>query len=167
LFGAGQVELLGLVDLAAAPDAFPARPIVPRYRGDRVALGAARMKRPVLIVRSATAVAMTTTDRGGRQVSGTQRHARIALVSLARADARAPTIFEAEVEARGPTGAGFAVTLAFARGTGKTLDVIATEQRLIDRALACLPPPPTTTRYTIGDDRRYHADAGVAARAGC
>jgi hypothetical protein len=89
------------------------------------------------------------------------------MISLVRADEKQPRIFDEQVEGRGATGAGFVTTVTFERGEGKTLEIVTSYQRTVDRALACLPPPAVLTRYRLGKDRRYVADTGAPHGSGC
>lgn len=160
----GTLEVLGVVDLDGPAVAFPRRPVAPRVAEP---LGARRMKRPVLIVQSTHDEVRTTTNRMMREVTGTLHERSIALVPLARAERVATRLFAERVEARWPTGAGFVTTLSFEREARGPLVLVASEQRLVDNELACLPPPPTITRYRVGKDGRYAEARGLPGRAGC
>ncbi len=156
----GDIEVLGTIDLAGAPAAFPTSPLHPRYAK------LARAKWPALLVRATTAQTMTTKSYTMKDVTGTERRSELHVLSLAKSDT--PQLLNEVVDHHYPTGAGVSVTFALAKGTSKrALDIVATEQRSIDRELACIPPDPTTTRYTLVDGRYQRADLTSLGKAGC
>ncbi|MDX2089471.1 MAG: hypothetical protein SFX73_16580 [Kofleriaceae bacterium] len=169
---AGKVEVLGVVDLDGAVVAFPDKAIYVRafakVSADKVAIGRPKqMKWPALVVRTVEESTENTTDRADRPVTGTRRASHLHVVSLLRKDEQHPRVFEAQVVGRGASGSGFYTTLTFEQGAGQTLEIVTSYQRTIDRALACLPPPPVVTRYRLGKERRYVAANSAPHRTGC
>ena len=159
------IEVLGLVDLAGAPGAFPDRVVDPR-RGAATPLPApARMVHPALVLRYGESKTTTNKSYTMRDVTGTEVHEYITVLSLERGRAY-PTVFSIAVRDHYPSGGGQDTSLRFDRA-GRTgpLSIVATEQRHLDDELACIPPKPTETRWHL-DGARYVA-SDLAASTGC
>jgi hypothetical protein len=160
--GQGDLEVLGVVDLAA-PGAFPTT----KVRWPTVAwftpLGPARAKWPALLVRTTTSETITDKSYTMRDVAGTHLRAELAILSLARADAASPRVLVEVVDEHWPTGAGVYRTFEVDPRGG----LIATESRSIDRELACIAPKPVKLHYALdAKRRRFAVDLGDHAR-GC
>lgn len=154
--GNGEVELLGLVDLAT-PGALPTRRIEMPRSSWYTSLDKSRVRRawPALLVRTTETKTVTTKSYTMKDVTGSDRHAELAIISLVKADAEFPRVLREVVDRHSPTGAGVSVTFELVRGKGKALDLLATEQRDIDNELACIRPKPTRSTYTLDAHRQY------------
>lgn len=163
LHGRGDLEVLGLVDLAGPPAAFPTHRIDARY-GERTLALPARARWPALVVRLTSREQQTTTSRYSmKRVSGTYRRSELVVLSLARADVRAPAVLRAVVDERWPTGSGQTTTFAVARDGA----LVATEQRHLENTSTCLRPKPTTTRYVLDRKTRRFKKSELGEHTGC
>jgi len=163
-FGAADtIDVLGVIDLEGAPRPFPSRAL---GRGARYTkLPGKAPKWPALVVRTTERKAATSTTRSGKLVTGNEARARLYVISLAAID-RASVILQDTLDERYPSGAGTTTTYRLERGESKTgLEIIATEQRHLDRDSRCLRPEPIELRFTL-DGRHYRAVA-PPERTGC
>lgn len=164
-----RVELYGLIDLNGAPAPLPTSPQLVqtgRYRTLDAGTGKPRPAWPALVLHTETVKQATGESRFRGTVSGTERRGTITIVSLLRADERAPTVLTADVVEFYPSGAGTTTTFRTARGdTRDALDIIGAEQRHLERTARCLRPAPVEVRYRL-QGRRYERVAAPPQR-GC
>jgi hypothetical protein len=156
--GPGEVETLGVIDLAGKPMPFPTGK---RHESER-RLDANNAKWPALLVRTSTRKQETTTSRWGERVTGEHLRSELFVLSLALADTRSPELFQTLVEERWPTGGGMFVSFAL-DADGR---IVATQQAGLENGSMCLPPKPVTVRYKL-DKRRFQPVASNLEHKGC
>ncbi|MEO8704261.1 MAG: hypothetical protein ABI867_29680 [Kofleriaceae bacterium] len=159
-FGAADtVEILGVVDLMGQPANVPQH----RVSGDKVPGG--RAKWPVLVIRATESKPATGTGKSGREMTGKATVARTYFISLAAED-RGNAIWQETSEDVGPTGRGMRRSYKLVRGESKTtLDLIAVEQREIDRDSRCMRPDPVEIKLVL--DGRHFKQIGFPVKKGC
>jgi hypothetical protein len=159
-FGASDtVEVLGVIDLMGQPASVPSS----RVHGDKLPGGKAKW--PVLVVRTTESKEATGKAKSGSVMKGKHRRARTYFISLAAED-RGTTIWQETSEEFGATGSGMKRSYKLVRGESKTtLELVATEQREIDRDSRCLRPAPVEIKYKL--DGRHFKQDGFPDRKGC
>ncbi len=150
---ADQIDVLGIVDLQGTPGPLPSRPLrrnpsgYEKIRGDK-------MKFPVLVLR--------TTE--SKDAAGTTR-TRLYVISLVEADRGSVVLMDTSDE-HYATGAGTTRTYRLDKGESKTsLDLIAREQRHLDRDSKCIEPEPIEAVFSL--EEHHYRTKSYAPRSGC
>jgi hypothetical protein len=157
--GPGDVETLGIVDLAGAPAAFP------RYaysKSGRALDAGTKPTWPALLVRTTKRENKTTGSRYGGTVTGEHVQSELSVLSLSRKDQQSPQVLRTMVEDIWPTGAGMTVSFA----VGKAGALVATEQARIENKSMCLPPKPVVVHYKLDEHRRFQRGTELS-NTGC
>jgi hypothetical protein len=119
-----------------------------------------KLEWPVLVVRTIERKPATGETRSHRKVSGHETRTRMYMISLA-ADDRASVVLQDTADERYPSGRGATRSYRLERGDSKTsLEIIATEQRHLDRDSRCRRPEPTIKG-------RHYKQVGHAEPTGC
>lgn len=166
--GPHETRLLGLVDLGGAPGPLgEGQAIDARTSWTTTLAGPTRRLRfPVLVFETRDEKVTTGSSRFRKEVTGTERHQDLVLVSLRKADERSPKLATLPTVDLYPSGAGTTTSYTLARGSRRgALDIVGSEQRHLDRDLACIRPDPVPVRY-VYEQRRY-VRVDELLRAGC
>ena len=158
--GNGELELLGAIDLAGEPQAFP-RYGRSKYEHKPLDAGK-RAKWPALLIRVTTRKHERAGSRYGGEVEGENRHAELYVISLAKADATSPVVLRETVDNHNATGAGVSMTFA----VDKDGMLVASEQWDIENRSACMRPKPVTVHYKLDEHRRFRRTTDLGHR-GC
>ncbi len=171
-FGPHPVRVLGLVDLEGAPGPLGGGTEL-RGRADwtgRRGAPGARARWPALIVETREERVTTGPTRFRKEVTGTERHHELVVLSLRTAEAGAPKLASLPTVDLYPSGAGTTTSYELVRGAGKgqrraPLEIVGLEQRHLDRDLACIRPEPVPVRYVLTGGR--YVRTAERGRAGC
>ncbi|MBZ0237935.1 MAG: hypothetical protein K8M05_36820 [Deltaproteobacteria bacterium] len=164
--GPHETDLLGLVDLAGAPGPLGGGRIDARSSWTTLGGGRKKLRFPVLVFETRDRKVATGRSRFREAVTGTEAHHDLVLVSLRRSDERSPKIATLPTVDLYPSGAGTTATYTLAKGSQRAaLDIVATEQRYLDRDLACIKPEPVEARYVLVKGRYARVDPLL--RKGC
>ncbi|MCC6998596.1 MAG: hypothetical protein IT370_28555 [Deltaproteobacteria bacterium] len=126
-----------------------------------------RLRWPALVITTLREEASTGRGRDRKQVSGTSRWGRLLLVSLRGADTRdKQLVLTAPTQEIGASGAGRSTSYRTERGKQRSLDVIAREQRHLDRTSRCKEPAPIEYKLVLKDGRYTRLD-DLAQSRGC
>lgn len=169
----GTVVFLGLVDehrvalidLRGEPGELKRR--TRPARRDAIRLDTRSMGWPALVVETVTEKEETAASRYGGEVTGVRRERRLSIVSLQPAHKARPRVLDRRSFYQGASGAGYARTYSIARPLEKRgiVDIIESNQRLLDRRSMCRRPPPTITRLHWNGDR--FQERAPVGRSGC
>ena len=161
---ADQIDVLGIVDLQGTPGPLPSRPLrrnpsgYEKIRGDK-------MKFPVLVLQTTESKDAAGTTRSGRKVSGRETRTRLYVISLVEADRGSVVLMDTSDE-HYATGAGTTRTYRLDKGESKTsLDLIAKEQRHLDRDSKCIEPEPIEAVFSL--EEHHYRTKSYAPRSGC
>lgn len=169
-FGAAdRVELLGVYDLQGSPTSLGLRGL-PATGGRYTKVpGARAMKFPVVAIATRESKPGTARTRAGKQVDGSEHRSKLYLITLLDSD-RGSVVLMDTSESRSPAGRGFRRTYRLDRSDPKAtrgpLDLIAKEQRSIDRDSRCLEPEPSDIVFVL-EERHYRPKPTPPGKPGC
>lgn len=167
--GAGEVDVVGLRDLRGKPGPLGGPAMVSRHEDWPTVLRGptARPRWPVLVLETRDDKVTVGGSRFRGEVRGTERHHELVVISLRKADQRAPRILALRTMDLYPSGAGTTTSYRLERGGQRAgLDIVAREQREIENDSACLRPDPVEYRLVLTDGRYQKVDPD-ALRRGC
>ena len=169
--GGDKVKLLAVVDLEGKPASLGGNEPPTCCGGAEwdTALPSPgkRLRWPVLVITTLREEMTTALTRGRKEVTGTSRHGRLLLVSLRRADVKdRQLVLSAPTQEIGASGSGRSTSYRTERGKQRALDVIAREQRHLERTSRCREPEPIEYKLVLKDGRYTRLD-NLAQSRGC
>lgn len=166
--GAYETDFLGLEDLGGKGGPLGrGHPIDARTGWNTTLTGPSKKLRfPVLVFESRDAKVTTGSSRWRKEVTGTERHQELMIVSLRKADEQRPKIIALSTVDLYPSGAGTTTSYTLTKGSQRAaLDIVGSEQRHLDNESACRRPDPVEVRYVYKHGRYEKFDPLL--RPGC